>query len=75
MSTVRMRSVTTALTAPPSWPILTRRSTAVSDGEMLTVRDRPRADRRAQSRRYDRPLHRRMTASATSRMVVMALAG
>ena len=30
MSAVRLRSMTTALTAPPSWPILTGRSTAVS---------------------------------------------
>ena len=35
MSTVRLRSMTTALTAPPSWPILTGRSTAVSDGETI----------------------------------------
>ena len=35
MSAVRLRSMTTALTAPPSWPILTRRSTAVSDGETV----------------------------------------
>jgi hypothetical protein len=35
MSTVRPRSMTTALTAPPSWPILTGRSTAVSDGETV----------------------------------------
>ena len=35
MSTVRLRSMTTALTAPPSWPILIRRSTAVSDGETV----------------------------------------
>ena len=35
MSTVRLRSMTTALTAPPSWPIQIRRSTAVSDGETV----------------------------------------
>ena len=33
--TVRLRSMTTALTAPPSWPILTLRSTAVSDGKTV----------------------------------------
>ena len=54
MSTVRLRSMTTALTAPPSWPILTRRSTVVSDDETVTVRDCPRTDRRAQCRRYVR---------------------
>jgi hypothetical protein len=52
MSTVRLRPMTTTLTAPLSWPILTRRSTTASDGALLTVRDCPRVDRRAQSRRY-----------------------
>jgi len=35
MSTIRLRSMTTELTAPPSWPILTGRSTAVSDSATL----------------------------------------
>jgi hypothetical protein len=43
MSTVRLRSMTMALRVPPSWPILTRRSTTVSDGETVkrsvTVRE------------------------------------
>jgi hypothetical protein len=36
MSRSRLRSMTTALTAPPFWPILTRRSTAVSDEETVS---------------------------------------
>jgi hypothetical protein len=35
MSAVRLRSMTMALTAPPSWQILTRRSTVVSDRETV----------------------------------------
>jgi hypothetical protein len=52
MSTVRLRSMTTALTAPPSWPILTGDLPPCQMVRLLTVRDCPRVDRRAQSRRY-----------------------
>jgi hypothetical protein len=51
MNTVRLQSMTKALTAPPSWPILTRRSTAASNGETVNGQ---RADRGAQSRRSPR---------------------